>query len=91
MWQIYHSVRNSKRYAWFKSEGNTAQRNNKKGHQLNTLAQDQILSRLSIALAQLQAGKELKQNKKRNKTTTIFAILLKIITKKIYKHLIKII
>ena len=45
------------------SEESAAQRNNKKRHGLKILTLDQMLSRLSITLAQLQAGTNSKKLK----------------------------
>ena len=58
------------------SEESAAQRNNKKTHGLKILTLDQMLSRLSITLAQLQAGTNSKKlkNKIRQLLYSLFTL-----------------
>ena len=58
---------------------------------LKILTPDQMISRLPFSLAQLKAGnnlEELKKKKKRNKATIVLFISFRTITKTIYNNLI---
>ena len=65
-----------------------AQRNNQTGQGLKILTPDQMLSRLTVALAQLKAGKNSKKLKNETRQLLYLIYRSKKLIKTIYKHLI---
>ena len=59
------------------SEESAAERRNRQGQGMKILTPSQMLSRLPISLAQLEAGNNSKKTKKQNKAIIIFSLLFK--------------
>ena len=74
-----------------KSEESTAQRRNQQGKGLKILTPNQMLSRLSISLAQLKAGNNSEKLKNEIRQILYSLYISKKLTKQIYKGLIDII
>ena len=74
-----------------KSEESTARRRNQQGKGLKILTPNQMLSRLSISLAQLKAGNNSEKLKNEIRQILYSLYISKKLTKQIYKGLIDII
>ena len=61
------------------------------GQDLTIITPNQMLSRLPISLAELNAGNNSEKLKKRNQATIVFFVQIKKLTKQIHKSLIDII